>query len=334
MLPASPEFVEALNRMMRTDLEYWSELWFWLLVGATAAVVIGLLCEAPEVWHAIGLGHETVSRVRRFWYIRVRKIDLSGWDVLCPELVDKNDRVPKWIARVGFIGWALVAFGVAGEGLAEYFVNDAETALRIFDKAILTETQHSANSAAEASSLANAFSNKAVDSSKYALSIAKGARQEADSFEKDIASAKEQATESAVELAKLKAPRVIKPEDQQAVCNELTTFAGTKFDMYVATSQEAIDLMGSIKAILICAKWVQVDAKQIIGLSDSNPRVGLTTVSGVKIEIADSRTQDWDSIIRITAPLLRAVGIDAHAGRVLTGLDSEAIHVSVGNKPQ
>jgi hypothetical protein len=53
-------------------------------------------------------------------------------------------------------------------------------------QAPLTETQQSANSAAMAASLANTFSDKAVTASLTSLTLAEGARAEADSFEADI----------------------------------------------------------------------------------------------------------------------------------------------------
>jgi hypothetical protein len=110
----------------------------------------------------------------------------------------------RWKTIIGasaLLGWILVAVGVAGEGVAEYFVNDAETNLRKFDQAVLIETQHSADSAEAAALIANAFSDKAIASSSSATSLAKKARKEADSFARDIVSAKEQATKAENDLA-------------------------------------------------------------------------------------------------------------------------------------
>jgi hypothetical protein len=163
-MPLSPEIASSIDNLMRRDLDVWANAWFWVLVVSTLIVVVGLICEAPEVLHAVGFGHKTIPRVRTFWYIHVRKIDLNGWEQLCPELVaDKSVNV-KRIARWGLVGWSLVAAGVAGEGFAEYWVNDAETNLRAFEEGALIETQQSANSAAAASSLANTFANKAITS--------------------------------------------------------------------------------------------------------------------------------------------------------------------------
>jgi hypothetical protein len=153
MFLPSPEFAKYLDGMMRKDLDIWSSGWFWSLVASTIVVAIGIFCEAPEAWHAVAFGRTTIARIRWFWYVRVRKIDLRGWEQLCPELVTVRSHNERRIAIAGFIGWMLVAFGVAGEGVGEYFVNDAETLLRAFDQAVLIETQNSANSAAAAASL-------------------------------------------------------------------------------------------------------------------------------------------------------------------------------------
>jgi len=188
--------------------------------------------------------------------------------------------------------------------------------------------------AEDSSSRALDESSKATTSASNALALARGARQEADSFERDIAAAKKQATESALELARLKAPRIIKPGDQQPMCRALAAFAGTKFDMYVALDQEAINLAGTIKSILACAKWVQVPAKEVIQLSGTNPRIGLTSVSGVMLEIDETRTKDWKSILEAATLIFRSAGIDTKANVGSTGSEPLAIHIFVGSKPQ
>jgi hypothetical protein len=155
LVPFNPDFTIALDKMMRRDLDAWSSFWFWILVASTIMVAIGIICEAPELLQTVGLGRKTVERIRKFWYIRLRRIDLNGWERLCPELITKNGHNRKWIAKIGFIGWAFVALGVAGEGVAEYFVSDAETNIRAFDEASLIEAQHQAGNAATSAKTAH-----------------------------------------------------------------------------------------------------------------------------------------------------------------------------------
>ena len=283
MSPVDPDLARALSKMMRADLDVWSNCWFWSLVGSTIAVAIGIICEAPEVWQAVGLGRKTVARIRTFWYARVRKSDLNGWERLCPEPLKTNEHHRKWIARAGFVGWTLVALGVAGEGVAEYFVNDAETNLRSFDQAVLTETQQSANSAAMASSLANTFSDNAVTASSNSLTLAKGARREADSFEKDIVSAKTQAAEAESHLAEAtksaniltaKLERLTTPRrlpHSVLVKAPLQTFRGTEY-VFIGTcgDQECFDLVSDIDELLKLAGWKRIKGPPM--------RIGITQV--------------------------------------------------------
>jgi hypothetical protein len=205
MSPIDPDLAHALSTMMRADLEVWSNWWFWSLVGSTIAVAIGIICEAPEVWKEVGLGRNAVARIRKLWYVGVRKVDINGWERLCPELITPNERHGKWVARAGFVGWTLVALGVAGEGVAEYFVNDAETNLRAFDQAVLIETQQSANSAAAAASIADTFADKAITASFNALDKSTGALDVADKAQQSTDAVAKQAKELSGQLATAKA---------------------------------------------------------------------------------------------------------------------------------
>jgi hypothetical protein len=177
-------------------------------------------------------------------------------------------------------------------------------------------------------------SSNAVTLSQDALTIAKGAREEADSFARDIFAAKKQASESALGLEKLKEWRSMKLSDQQTACKALFAFAGTKFDLYVFQEPEALEFASKVRGVLTCAKWEQVPVKEVIGLSGSNPLVGVTTVNGLVFEITVSRTKEWDSIAGSAAAAFRSVGVSATSTRVLTGIDADAIHVMVGKKPQ
>lgn len=269
MPPLDPDLVKALGKMMRADLNSWSSLWFWALVASTVLVVIGIIGEAPEVLEAVGFGDKTISRIRRFWYIRVRRVEFGGWERLCPELIDSNPRHRKWIAKVALVSWVLIAVGVAGEGFAEYFVNDAESEIKAFDNAELIETQSSANSAAAASSLAFSFSDKSEKASSNALVLATGARKEADSFEGDIRVAKTQAAEAEshladalqraanaeAELHRLKLSRsLVRSENLIAA---LKPFSGTEYRFNVFADDESIQFTKAVALALHAAGWIR-----------------------------------------------------------------------------
>jgi hypothetical protein len=144
MLP--PELASKIDDLMRVDLEYWADWWFRFLKVSTALVVIGVVFEGPEVFH-VG-----VSVFRHWWHVIVnwwqtkrRLTDFCGWDEVCPELNviarPNESRTPNWIAVMGLIGWMLVVFGVAGEGIAETVLADADSNLRSFNNALLTEAR-------------------------------------------------------------------------------------------------------------------------------------------------------------------------------------------------
>lgn len=290
LAPLDPDLASALHRMMRADLDAWATLWFWSLVGSTIAVAVGIICEAPEVWQAISFGRKTVARIRTFWYVQVRKIDLNGWEVSCPELVTKNASQRRWVVKIGLIGWILVAAGVAGEGTAEYFVSDAETNIRAFDEADLRETQQSAHSATASASLANFFvdqaqrkSESAVKSSTEAQTIANGARLEADSFEADIRLAKKQATEAEshlkdalqlgfeaqAELKRVTTPRTLNQSPK--LVNSLKPFTDMEYVFSgVSADRESIDLLLGIDDLLKAAGWKR--GKSLGGFPGINPK--------------------------------------------------------------
>lgn len=307
MSPLDPDLARALSKMMRADLDVWSDWWFWALVGSTIAVAVGIICEAPEVWQAVGLGRRAVARIRKFWYVRVRKVDFNGWERICPELITANARHRKWIARVGFVGWTLVALGVAGEGVAEYFVNDAETELRAFDQGVLTETQQSANSAALAASLATTFSDKAVTASSNGLALASGARKEADSFAQDIKAAKKQTTDAELRLAdalqqvasataeitRLKSPRSIINEDAFIVA--MKAFEGTEYTFSaVFADEDSTDLLKQINRSLVAAGWKRIKSPggfpslDIYGKDQPDFVVPVSVISGILVSIDSS----------------------------------------------
>jgi hypothetical protein len=337
-----PELTSQLDKMMRADLDTWSSLWFWVLVGSTVAVVIGIICEAPEVWQAIGLGRKTVRRMD----------DLNGWERLCPELLAKNHHPRKWIAAIGFVGWTFVALGVAGEGVAEYFVNDAETDIRSFDEASLSETTRtagdarlSAEGAAKAASDAKVASGGAVASASTALSLADGARKEADSFEKDIVSAKTQAAEAEAHLAdatqrtlRLEQQLSWRTVDQEQLevmkrhfcpfrSKQLLPFLGTKVGLTYVTgdaegAEYADELLTALRKTLGRLGAEITDPASIVVLGRGHPPMGLT------LQVKDPKSALAVSLQRG----LNDAGIEA-PGEVTQGIEGD-VNLFVATKPK
>jgi len=319
MVPVSPQYAAKLDAMMRADLDRWGEFWFKILIISTVAVVVGLLAELPEVWAEVI--RPAWRWARNCWNTQFKQHDFSGWEKTCPELASLGhiELSSKWKTLVGItalLGWMLVAFGVAGEGIAEYFVNDSETNIRAFDQAVLIETQRSANSAATASSLAFTFSNKSEIASRNAVSLATGARTEADSFERDITSAKTQAADAEshladalqraanaeAELYRLRTPRSLIRTDELIAALKL--FSGTEYTLNVFMDDESIQFTKSVAKVLDDAGWHR---KQPTSLS-----LGIPVVEIVFGQSAE----------RVPACLDTGISLHAHAIESLSVLQS------------
>ena len=66
----------------------------------------------------------------------------------------------------------------------------------------------------------------------------------------EAAKANERAVEAQLELEKFKSPRTLKPEQQKQIIEKLKQFSGTTFDMATSNSEEQINLVGQIEAVL------------------------------------------------------------------------------------
>lgn len=370
MLPLDPEFAKSVDKMMRASLDDWGTLWFRVLVLSTAGVVIGILAEAPELWHgALAFVRHSKKWCANYWNANISKDDFLGWGKLCPELTKVSPSEARHagplVTFIGLVGWALVAAGVAGEGIAEYWVNDAETNVRAFDSVELADTQQSANSAAAASALAFAFSSKSERVSSGALSLANGARQEADSFETDIKSAKEQAADAeshladalkqavaaTAELNRLKTPRTL--VNPSALIASLQQFKGTEYGFAgVFQEAEAVDLLKQIDNVLTLAGWNRTKTPTPGGIVVNVAKdfqVPPTTMSGIAVEVeSQEKLADLQALPAATLPTYMRAGMAlksalasnispaqsdlAHPLGVNPGT-STAVVIAVGKKP-
>ena len=305
MSPLDPDLAQYLAKRMREDLDVWSNFWFWALVGSTIAVAIGIICEAPEVWQAIGFGRKTAERIRTLWYMRVRKIDLNGWERICPELVvRKNHRRRKLIAQLGFIGWTLVAVGVAGEGLTEYFVNESETNIREVDEAGLKEAQNDANRAMEFAGLneleAGKLHKKAEDEATARVQLqgkVTAANERVEELRKanNKAAADLEAEErKRVELEKTVAPRRIErmTVGNVSTIDVLKKFAGTRFIIECIPDWETRRAASNIEGTLNNAGW-KLESTTIVA---KNLPDGVTVQSYLGPGTTISEPEGWKAL--------------------------------------
>lgn len=184
-----------------------------------------------------------------------------------------------------------------------------------------------------AAELAVAESGRAQVSASNALALARGARQEADSFAQDIVSAKKQTAEAELALSTIKGDRVVSPSARTKLEGELARFKGMKFDLSVARDSESRRFMSSLREILISPNvgWVQVPHVGRFWLTNSNPQVGLTLFGGVEIEIDNSRTE-WRPVVAAIVRVLKEDGIETEGLNAVS--PTNAIHIIVGSKPK
>lgn len=200
---ASPS---ALESPYRKALEHHANLGFALLLISTGIVTVGIFFEWPEV----GDGFRNWRKLRS---------SETSWLARPPS----RSRLPLW-ALVGFI---LVAGGVALEGVFEAVVGIEDTKIRAFDELAIADTELKTahvNERAERLEAANASMQIQV----------KDARQEADSFARDIASTKKKAADAESRLAdetartkRLEAElswRTVTPEQEKEIKDFLSPF--------------------------------------------------------------------------------------------------------------
>lgn len=197
---------------------------------------------------------------------------------------------------LGFLGAGLVTAGVAGELNVESKIATVETCIRKGNNQLsllLSEeagdAKTSAQKAADAAQLAEDRSGKAVESASTALSLAKGARKEADSFKGDIATAKQQAgeaksqiegafkeaKEATAELNRLKTPRVLLTPSE--VAKALKAFKTEYAFASVFQDEESVELLKEIDAALQLAGWKRVP------FAVAPNTIEITLDSGIKV---------------------------------------------------
>jgi hypothetical protein len=192
-IPESSDLIKAMDDAIRSDLQSFSDSFFWLALVSSAFVVIGVALEGPELLHE--LWPKTFSVFAK-----------------------------RWVKKIGLIGWLLVVLGVGGEVIFGLLENKAQGLLQTFNEILLVDAQRQAGDAKTSAEGAAEAAHLAQDSAKAANSVAGTAQQKADAA--NITSGKAQYEASAVakkaaeldrQLAATKAQlRTIQQEADQA----------------------------------------------------------------------------------------------------------------------
>ena len=144
------------------------------------------------------------------------------------------------------------------------------------------------------------------------------------------------ASEAQLELAKLKAPRTVAPEDQVKMIADLKAFTGQKYSAAVFQDPEALALLRVLDAMLRSAGWVKVKfPNQSILINANGISAPPSFHSGVIATIGQDDNQSVAALLALSDALTRA-GIPCRRGMHPTELRDKSpntILFAVGKKP-
>ncbi|MGD1103500.1 MAG: hypothetical protein ABSA59_15730 [Terriglobia bacterium] len=197
--------------------------------------------------------------------------------------------VEESIARIDrgvLLFGSLVAIGVTGETIlgVRHWIKDGQLRDLRSIESHMHENETLSLQGKIADANARAKGAEALVASADAASrdaVAKVATAEA-----RIKEAEARAAEAKLELEKFKMPRTIGLVGQERMVKALEVFPGTPFDLTVGSDSESVDLMRIVQSVLVRAGWKQVAADGAIGLSNSNPLIGITLSSGILLSSA------------------------------------------------
>jgi hypothetical protein len=295
------EFAKRTDDLMKGDLLYWRDLWFFWATLSTAAVVAGLFGELPELWHEI-------KSVTERYKVRGNTATL-------------NEReAAEWIQPVAFLGWFLIVLGVAGELAFGMVVSSAEGMLRDFTARQLIAARAETDAVRLIASL-NEW--QAAQLNAKAAELTKEAETE---------------RLARVKIEASVVWRSLSRTDEQQIARKLKPFSSTvAWVTYHGDDIEASSFAVDIDSVLAMAGW-QVSAPMQLGAIETwptsskafKPTSGPRLPTGVQINTSKASKP----AATILARELTSRGLDA----VIEELSSEAskgefIDITVWHRP-
>lgn len=341
-MPESSTLIKAMDDAIRSDLQSFSDSFFWLALVCSAIVVIGVAFEGPELLYE--LWPETFSVF-----------------------------AARWVKKIGLIGWLLVVVGVGGEVIFGLLENKAEGLLQTFNNILLADAQRQSSDANERAASAferaaitereasqeNARAAKAEQQASEenvhaaeALKAAEVARKNAEGFSLQIAQANERAanaeartSETEVELARIKSPRSL--TNIPKLIAALEPFKGTEYTFTtVFQDEESLYLLRAIHEALQEAGWKRdkspggFPAINIYGtqVPDFAVPIGFGTGIQVSVDSAESLASLQSHKINDLPPLIRAavalnLGLSSSLSPALAPVDNKLVDVQLGTSP-
>ena len=117
------------------------------------------------------------------------------------------------------------------------------------------------------------------------------------------------ASQAQLELAKLKEPRTIAPEDQEKIISALKRFAGQNFGFSVFPDPEPLALLRVLDAVLTSAGWLRVPSQiGAIAVDAAGNTAGTAHDSGVSAFVGPDN-RDAEAALLALSRALTAAGI-------------------------
>ena len=234
------------------------------------------------------------------------------------------ERLLQW-ANIAYMGGLIIA---AGATFAIYYLSARVTAAkdrelekyRIESTIKITAAQAEA---AEAIKIAESESLARVElESQIAVAEARAAE------------AKAVASQAQLELAKLKQPRTIAPEEQEKVIAALKKFAGQNFSFSVFGDPESMSLLRVLDVMLKSAGWIRVPSQiGVIVVEVAGDTAGTSHDSGVSAFVGPDNA-NAEVALRALSKALTNAGIPCQPNRTeqLRDKAPKAIVINVGKK--
>ena len=307
-----------------------------LLAISTFAVVIGLVIEYAEDFCGFGEAIGLAVKRRAWWPLRI---------------LDKK-------AKRAVCGGMLVVLGVGFEQRYEWQTSKLEGDLEGANDQIVTQLGGDAQqldsrlkSATEAATKAEDASTKAFDkadkaniSASRSLAVARDARQEADTFENDIKTARKEARDALANLADAKrlaeyaqkettritdtlADRALSPVQISDIATRLRPFAGQEFGMVAYwDSKESMGITNQIYQSLLSGGWQY--------LKPASGEMLLGGIVGVFINVHPNADRSTAAAAQVLVDALLANGIAAEVKEEnpVNNPKHNKIHLTVGSK--
>jgi hypothetical protein len=280
-----------------------------------------------------------------------RYATVCGWGVVVgviaeyvPRTIEFSNAGTLWTLHSAkeLAGGILIAIGVAGEVLFSKMASLRQVQL----SASKDEKVARLDAVAKQADLARVEIEKQLTETRRdiaeANTQAEGLRLDIAKANKEIteaneraAKAEQRAAEVNLELAKLKEPRTLLPEQQDIIISLMKPFAGQRFAFSVFPDPEALALLRIVDATLKAAGWQRIDSQ--IGdlvVNAAGATAGQSQDSGVQAFIAPQDT-DAVSALRSLGASLTWAGIPCTLCTTdqLTGKTPKGITINIGKKP-